>query len=175
MAVLTTLRFRLVDWPADREVVRRLTTDYMRWVAQGIDELMPAAEPIDLSPALADDALDPTHGERPPEGAFYVVEQQGAVAGMCALRRSSPGVAEFKRIYVCPSHRGLRIGDAMLRQLIRDAVAFGYEKAVLDSAPFMQAAHCLYAAAGFTDRAPYAGSEVPPQLQAVWRFMERRL
>jgi hypothetical protein len=54
-------------------------------------------------------------------------------------------------------------------------VAFGCEKAVLDSAPFMASAHRLYAAAGFVDCPMYEGSEAPQDLLAVWRFMERRL
>lgn len=31
----------------------------------------------------------------------------------------------------------------------------------------------LYAAHGFTDCAPYEGSEVPPTLRSRWRFMQR--
>jgi len=88
----------------------------------------------------------------------YLVEWDGALAGMCGLRQIAPGVAELKRIYARPSHRGLGLGDVMLYRLIADAAAFGYEKAVLDSAPFMQAAHRLYEAAGFTDCLPYPGS-----------------
>ncbi len=169
--------FRLVDLAVDREAVFRLTVEYMTWVTQGIADCEQAAE----APSAASveryvaGSLDPMCSEQPPDGAFYLVELGGGLAGMCGLRQIAPRVAEFKRIYVRPSHRGHGLGEAMLQRLIDDATAFGCEKAVLDSAPFMHGAHRLYAAAGFTDCPLYPGSEAPQHLLDVWRFMERRL
>lgn len=169
--------FRPVDLSVDRNDVFRLSVEYMTWVTQGIADYEKAAD----APSVASveryvaEGLEQMCSKRPPDGAFYLVEWDGALAGMCGLRQIAPGVAEFKRIYVRPSHRGLRLGEAMLQRLVDDASAFGCDKAVLDSAPFMQAAHRLYAAAGFTDCAAYPGSEAPQRLLGVWRFMERRL
>jgi len=168
--------FRLVDLSVDRDDVFRLSVEYMTWVTQGI-----AAHGKTDAPSVASveryvvGGLDQLCGKQPPEGVFYLVEWDGVLAGICGLRQIAPGVAELKRIYVRPSHRGLRLGEAMLYRLIADATAFGCEKVVLDSAPFMQAAHRLYAAAGFTDCLPYPGSEAPSHLLGVWRFMERWL
>ena len=168
--------FRPADLSVDREALFQLSVEYMLWVTQGI-----AAHGKTEAPSLASveryvaAGLDQLCSKRPPEGVFYLVEWDGALAGICGLRQVAPGVAELKRIYVRPSHRGLRLGEAMLYRLIADATAFGYEKAVLDSAPFMQAAHKLYEAAGFTDCLPYPGSEAPSHLLGVWRFMERWL
>jgi GNAT superfamily N-acetyltransferase len=169
--------FRLVDLSVDRDALFGLTVEYMVWVTQGIADYEKAAD----APSVASveryvaAGFDSMCSKRPPDGAFYLVELGGALAGMCGLRQIAPGVAELKRIYVRPSHRGRRLGEAMLQRLIDDACAFGCEKAVLDSAPFMQAAHRLYAAAGFTDCPAYPGSEAPQRLLEVWRFMERRL
>ncbi|HEV8692263.1 MAG TPA: GNAT family N-acetyltransferase [Ideonella sp.] len=169
--------FRPVDLSMDRETLFQLTVEYMAWVNRGIEVELQATEAPQVGSVQEYVArtLDAICGKLPPEGAFYLVEQGGAVAGMCGLRRIAERMAEFKRIYVRPSHRGLGLGEAMLQRLIEDAKAFGCEKAVLDSAPFMHAAQRLYAAAGFTDRPPYPGSEAPPQLLGVWRFMERPL
>src|SRR5262245_6006152 len=79
----------------------------------------------------------------PPEGVFYLVEQDGSLAGMGGLRRIGDGVAEIKRMYVRPAHRGKGLGDAILQRLLADADAFGYPTQRLDSAPFMTAAHAL--------------------------------
>lgn len=169
--------FRQVDLSVDRNDVFRLSVEYMTWVTQGIATHMKAVD----APSLASveryvaDGLDQLCGKQPPEGVFYLVEWNGALAGICGLRQIAPGVAELKRIYVRPSHRGLRLGEVMLYRLIADAAAFGCQKAVLDSAPFMHAAHKLYEAAGFTDCLPYPGSEAPSHLLGVWRFMERWL
>ncbi|WP_374564045.1 GNAT family N-acetyltransferase [Ideonella sp.] len=168
--------FRPADLRVDRGALFQLSVEYMLWVTQGI-----AAQGATTAPSLASverhvaEGLDLLCGKQPPEGVFYLVEWGGAPVGTGGLRQITPGVAELKRIYVRPSHRGLRLGEAMLNRLIADARAFGCEKAVLDSAPFMPAAHRLYAAAGFTDCPPYPGSEAPRHLLDVWRFMERRL
>lgn len=168
-------QFRPINLATDRELVFRLTVEYMAWVVQGNDALAPpgADKPKGSVEDYVARTLDAMYGMRPPDGAFYLAEVEGEPAGLCGLRQITPGVAEFKRIYVRPSHRGLGLGEAMLQRLLADAKSFGCTKAVLDSAPFMSAAHRLYAAAGFVDCPPYAGSEAPKHLLAVWRFMER--
>ena len=173
----TPPRFRPIDLAVDRELAFRLTVEYMAWVVQGNEALAPPRDdkPTGTVEAYVERTLDAMYGRRPPDGAFYLVEVDAEPAGLCGLRQITPGVAEFKRIYVRPSHRGLGLGAAMLDRLIGDARSFGCQKAVLDSAPYMQAAHRLYAAAGFVDCAPYAGSEAPKHLLPVWRFMERAL
>ncbi|GAA4693332.1 hypothetical protein APR04_002244 [Promicromonospora umidemergens] len=39
----------------------------------------------------------------------------------------------------------------------------------------MRGAHRLYESCGFTERPPYDGSEIPADLQHLWRFYELRL
>ncbi|MBT9597583.1 MAG: GNAT family N-acetyltransferase [Vitreoscilla sp.] len=172
-------QFRQIDLSVDRAAVLGLTVEYMRWVSEGIAAHLLATTGAAPPPWSVEDyvarKLDATYGKKPPDGVFYLVEHGGTLAGLCGLRRIAPRTAEFKRIYVRPSHRGLRLGEAMLQRLIGHARAFGCDTAVLDSAPFMHAAHRLYAAAGFTDCAPYAGSEAPVALMGVWRFMARGL
>lgn len=174
----TEPRFRQVDFGTDREALYGLTVEYMRWVGEGIHGLLEAAgapPPPNSVEEQVSAGLPALCGKVPPDGVFYLVEHGGTLAGMCGLRRIAPRTAEFKRIYVRPTHRGLRLGHAMMQRLITDARAFGCDTAVLDSAPFMHAAHGLYAAAGFVDCAPYAGSEAPPALLGSWRFMHRGL
>jgi N-acetylglutamate synthase-like GNAT family acetyltransferase len=168
--------FRLVDLARDGEAAFQLQVEYMTWVANGLAvcRQVPPPHPRSVEKYVAG-SLGEVCGKAPPQGAFYLVEVNGELAGMCGLRKVASAVAEFKRIYVRPSHRGLRLGEAMMQRLLADAVAFGCEKAVLDSAPFMASAHRLYAAAGFVECPPYEGSEAPADLLAVWRFMERRL
>lgn len=94
---------------------------------------------------------------------------------MGGIRANRPGVAEIKRLYVRPAHRGVKLGAAILHRLLTDARTFGYERIQLDTAPFMHAAHNLYEAAGFVDCAPYEGVEAPESLHSSWRFMEKSL
>jgi hypothetical protein len=55
------------------------------------------------------------------------------------------------------------------------ARTLGYDHVRLDTGPFMAAAHRTYEAAGFVDRGPYEGAEVPKELWPHGRFMELSL
>ena len=84
-------------------------------------------------------------------------------------------MGEIKRMYVRPQFRGKGIGRASLEALVDEARESGYPKVRLDSARFMKAAQSLYRSAGFREVEPYPESEIPPDLQENWIFMERQL
>lgn len=161
-----------------RASLQVLNREYMQWVGGGLEQLTGrsafALWGMDAA-AYADSMLDSLCGEDAPKGAFYVVELQGQLAGMCGLRAVAPGVAEIKRLYVRPAQRGHQLGDAMVAHLLADARRWGMTTVRLDSAPFMQSAHRLYERCGFVDCAAYSGTEVPEALHPVWRFMQRGL
>ncbi len=171
-----TINFALANPAAHRDALLGLNIEYMSWVADGIEKSFGLSSQgllgMDL-PTYVAGMIDKVCGEPPPRGAFYLVDVDGELAGMGGLRRIGDGVAEVKRIYVRPAFRGLKLGQSILQRLLDDANTFGYPRIRLDSAPFMQSAQRMYAAAGFVDREPYEGVEVPPALHAVWRFMER--
>lgn len=170
--------FTLADPARDRDALLALNVEYVSWVTAGIEQafgITPVAllgmPVVDYVPSV----LAKVCGEPPPRGAFYLVRLDGEVAGMGGVRRLREGMGEIKRLYVRPTFRGRRLGETILARLLDDARAFGLRHVVLDSAPFMQSAHRRYEAAGFVDRAPYEGVEVPSTLHGVWRFMERTL
>jgi ribosomal protein S18 acetylase RimI-like enzyme len=170
------VQFRRVDLAQDRDAVFAISLEYMRWVIAGI-----AADPRTAAvvPPLTESVeeytaagLEAVCGRAPPEGAFYLVECDGQVAGMCGWRRIADGVGELKRIYIKPTYRGRGLGEAILQRLLEDVGASGCHRIVLDTAPFMHAAQRLYEVTGFRDCEPYEGTEVPVEWHAVWRFME---
>lgn len=168
--------FLLADPTLHRRAVTELNLEYMEWVVSGLEAAFGTPRQAILGMTLQEyvaGSIDEVCGDRPPRGAFYLVEVGGDLAGMGGLRRLRDGVAEVKRLYVRPSHRGSKLGEALLGRLLCDAAAFGYRRVHLDSAPFMRSAHRLYEAHGFTDCAPYEGTEVPPELRSAWRFMEK--
>jgi len=159
-----------------RDALLRINLEYMSWVTAEIEKAFGVTTSDILGMPLPDyvaGAIDKVCGDAPPRGVFYLVERGGALAGMGGLRRVRDGVAEIKRLYVRPAHRGERLGETVLQRLLGDASGFGYSSVVLDSAPFMRSAQRLYEAAGFADRVPYPETEVPPALHGTWRFMER--
>jgi GNAT superfamily N-acetyltransferase len=173
---------RTVFLPADpavhRDVLRQMNVEYVTWVSDQMASAFGVSVPDLVGVPVAEyveSALDKVCGDPPPRGAFYLVERDGVVAAMGGLRRVRDGIAEVKRFYVRPTHRGHGLGEALLRRVLDDAAAFGYRTLYLDTAPFMTSAHRLYEAAGFTDRGPYPEVEVPAAMHAVWRFMEREV
>lgn len=170
--------FTPTDPVTHRPELIALNVEYMQWVLAGVEEAFGTPPQEVLGQSIADYVaakIESVCGAPPPQGLFYLVRLDGQLAGMGGLRRLRDGVAELKRVYVRPTCRGARLGRTIVERLVQDARAFGYAELWLDSAPFMTAAHHLYEAAGFTDRAPYPETEVPPALRGRWRFMARSL
>ncbi len=184
--------FRQASLTTDHAALRDLNIAYMAWVVDGLVQTTGAAPPevvrMGLAPYVAS-VLDKLCAQVPPQGVFYMVMLDGAVAGMGGLRRvggagggvvcaanaggAPTGMAEIKRVYVKPAFRGRQLGRAIVLRLIDDARGFGYRAVCLDSAPFMQTAQRLYESLGFVDCAAYEGTEVPAAMNSSWRFMAR--
>lgn len=173
-----TVRLVPADLAVHRSVLVELNVEYLTWLEQLCEELYD----LRLADLLGTDVRTYTEGvldamvaAAQRDGAFYLLEVDGALEGMGGLRRVADGVAEVKRMYVRPGHRGRRLGAVILTRLIDDARALGYDQLRLDTGPFMAAAHRTYEAAGFVDCEAYEGAEVPKPLQINWRFMELSL
>jgi GNAT superfamily N-acetyltransferase len=175
---MPTIGFVAARFDLHRDALVRLNLEYVDWVLAETEREFGVA-PADLLGRSVSDYVEATIAklceETPPRGSFYLVEVDGAVAGMGGLRFLQDGVGEIKRIYVRPDYRGAALGDRILERLLEDARRFGYRSARLDSGPFMRSAHRVYERAGFQDRPAYEGAEVPAVLHANWRFMERLL
>ena len=51
---------------------------------------------------------------KPEEGIIYILEVDGAVAGMGVLRELEEGIGEIKRMYIRPEYQGRGFGKEML-------------------------------------------------------------
>lgn len=170
------LSFIPCDTPGAFDALVGIHTEYLAWVHGEIAQAFATAGSSAVDAPDPDSPTELVHTlcvQRPPTGVAYLITVDGSPAGMCGLRSLGGGAAEIKRLYVRPAYRGMHVGDMALRKLLADAGRFGHARVCLDTAPFMQSAQRLYAAHGFTDCAPYEGSEVPPTLRSRWRFMQR--
>ena len=97
-----------------------------------------------------------------PDGALLLAKVDGVAAGVVALRRLEPGIAEMKRLYVKPAHHGRSIGRKLAEAVVDTARELGYRRLRLDTiAGKMDAAVKLYRSMGFVEIAPYYDSPVP--------------
>ncbi len=165
------LRIELARTPEDFAAVRVLMHEYVEW-----DAAQTAAAGYDPQ-----EFLDFYYGHEdvlpgpfaPPEGALLLARVGGEPAGCGGFQPIAPGVCELKRLFVRPSHRGLRAGRRMAEQLVALATAAGHHTMRLETTAFMREAHALYASLGFRRCEPYY--DIPDALLPLTVFMERRL
>ncbi|MEI9970775.1 MAG: GNAT family N-acetyltransferase [Ignavibacteriota bacterium] len=97
----------------------------------------------------------------PPAGRLALALVDGQPAGCAALRRFDEERCEFKRLYVRPPYRGMRLGRELLAWMIAEAKAAGYRELVCDTMPVMSDALAMYDRAGFQRVPPYSGHPTP--------------
>lgn len=103
-------------------------------------------------------------------GALFLARVDGESAGCIALRKSSEGIAEMKRLYVRDGFRGLRIGRKLVTVILEEASRLGYRAIRLDTLSTMKEAVGLYQSFGFYEIEPYIYNPIKDA-----RYMELRL
>jgi ribosomal protein S18 acetylase RimI-like enzyme len=102
----------------------------------------------------------------PPSGRLLLARYANHAAGCIALRELEAGICEMKRLYVRPDDRGRGLGRMLVKRLIAEARAIGYERMRLDTIESaMKDAIALYRRMGFKEIAPY--SAIPIE-SALW-------
>ncbi len=162
---------RAAELPADESAIRTLWLEYLGWANDQLEIHHGFRMPVETT--VERDVVE-IDKYCPPHGHLLVAVSDGVVVGVGCLRRIGPAIAEVKRMYVQPAHRGGGLGRALLDGLLSAADADGCGVVRLDSADFMTAAHQLYRSRGFDDIAPYPESEIPERYRDHWVFMERR-
>ena len=114
------------------------------------------------------DTLERVYG--PPGGVFFLLRQEGRIAGCVALKDLGGGVCEMKRLFLRPGFRGGGLGRRCAERIVRTAREMGYRAMRLDTLPAMHAAIALYRSMGFRQIAQYTENPLEGAL-----FMELRL
>jgi putative acetyltransferase len=84
-----------------------------------------------------------------PNTTLFIARDDGAAVAMGALRRHGDGIAEVKRMYTLPSHRGQGLGRAIVAEIEKLARAEGFARLVLETGSNFDAAKHVYESAGF--------------------------
>ncbi len=108
-----------------------------------------------------------------PRGRFLLAMDANIPIGCAAFRERSPTTCELYNVYLRPAYRGRGVGSELLRRLMSDAKAMGYEAMCLETASFMGDAHKLYKSLGFEVCEPYRS--IPAKFASVTLWMKGRL
>jgi len=86
-----------------------------------------------------------------PGGCFVLIEENGAIQAMGALKIISEKVAEIKRMRVETSLQRQGLGQKILDYLLLHAKSKGIERIILDTSELQGAAQNFYKKNGFTE------------------------
>jgi GNAT superfamily N-acetyltransferase len=111
----------------------------------------------ELSQSYAPEQMHGLHPgeEGDPHLRFFLLELDGVAIGCGALRDLGSGVAELKRMFVRPAHRGRGFARNLLTQLEGVASSAGIRRLRLETGTAQRAALSLYRSAGYTDIPAY--------------------
>lgn len=93
-----------------------------------------------------------------PDGRLYLAYCDDELAGCIGMRKIDNQNCEMKRLYVRDKFRGRKIGDLLVRKIIKDAKMEGYSFMLLDTLPFLQSAIHMYKKHGFYEIDSYNNS-----------------
>lgn len=155
----------LVDSEGDRSALRELLVEFHEWMAQHDEDYDPEKELTEDVESL----------ERDPESWAWVARSEEEPAGCVLLYGETDTVAEFRRLWVRPAHRGTGIGRALTRTVIEKARSRGYETLGLTSPPWAEASHALYGSMGFERTPPYPETRLPEEYHDQAIFMQLSL
>lgn len=84
-----------------------------------------------------------------PATTVFIARDNGVAVACGALKRHEGGLGEVKRMYTRPSHRGLKIGAAIVARIEDLARKEGVKRLVLETGDRHPAAWTVYERAGF--------------------------
>ena len=158
----------------DLKHARELFTEFLTWAIEKSKKIYD--EDIDIN-EMVNRSMDQIDKGifSPPNGRLMIATDGDQAVGIGCLKTIRDGTGEIKRMYVRPGHRGKKIGQKLLGQLIQSAQDIGCSKILLDSARFMKNAHALYRSAGFTKVDLYSETEMTESFQDHMIYMELKL
>ena len=85
---------------------------------------------------------------------MFIARDNGLAIGCGALKRHDEATGEIKRMYMRPSHRGMKIGAGIVGQVEALARQEGLKRLVLETGDRHPAAWTVYERAGFSRCGP---------------------
>lgn len=159
----SSIAITTVDSKADRPILRNLLVEFHEWMVDHAGDL------YDSDAELTEDFQSL---EEESASWAWIARFDGALAGCVLLYGVTDDLAEFKRLWVRPAHRGNGIGQALTQTVVDEARAHGYETLGLTTPPWGEAAQALYKSMGFERTPPYSETRLPEKHHDDAIFMQ---
>lgn len=145
-----------------RSALREILVEFHEWMAEHDDAYDPEKELTEDFESL----------RREPESWAWIARREGDPVGAVLLYGETDTLAEFRRLWVRPSHRGTGLGRALTERVIEKAQSQGYETLGLTTPPWADASHALYESMGFERTPPYPETRLPEKHHDQAIFMQ---
>lgn len=165
---------------------KRLCVEHFTWIKEqdklsGID----VASTLGLTPPQArarfQETVEKLSGPylqmKPSEGALFILEVDGEVAGMGAVGKLGGNRGAINLMYNRPRYRGRGYGKQMLDRLMEAGRGLGVSIFQLITPTFSHAARHIYRSAEFVEREEYPESlmpSIPPIFAPARIYMEKK-
>jgi dihydrofolate reductase/ribosomal protein S18 acetylase RimI-like enzyme len=133
--VLTIRQFKVAEIPSIKNFLSKIFSEF-GWKIESqydsdLDDMIKFYDPADNS-------------------IFYVVTDDNNIIGTAGIKNKGNGIAEIKKMFLAPDHRGRGLGNKLLTQIINFCQDKKYQKIVLITDPQLKIAHKLYRKYGFS-------------------------
>lgn len=157
-----------VDVDAHRSLLEGLLAEYHEWMKTMVGRETGASYDAESSvDADLRDVFDPTM-----VCLGWLAFRGDEPAGCVLLYGVADDMAELKRLYVHPAHRGHGLGRALTETVVDAAAARRYETLALTTPPWSDTAHALYDSLGFERTGPYPETRLPERYHEEAIFMQ---
>lgn len=159
----STIAITAIETGADESTLWTLLGEFHEWLRDHVPH------EYDPETGLAKDRESLAHES---ECWAWIARREGVPAGCVLLYGETDTLAEFRRLWVRPAHRGHGIGRRLTRTVIEEARIQGYETLGLTTPPQGEAAHALYESLGFQRTPPYPETRLAEEYHDDAIFMQ---
>lgn len=157
-----------VDGDTHRSLLEGLLAEYHEWMKTMVSRETGAS--YDAESSVDADLQDVV--DSPMMCLGWLAFQGDEPAGCALLYGVADDLAELKRLYVRPAHRGHGLGRALTETVVDVADARGYDTLALTTPPWSDTAHGLYDSLGFKRTEPYPETRLPERYHDEAIFMQ---
>ena len=144
-------RVRPVRTKDEADAVYRLAYEFVEWLRQRYPEMDSEIETYLQHQKFDEQIRDVLIHYNPPKGECLLAFDGAEPVGILMLKDLGAGICEMNRMFVRESARGLGLGGALVRGIIKRAQQMGFQRITLSALPRHHEAMALYRSLGFKD------------------------